>query len=471
MRINAEFIKKYDRRGPRYTSYPPATFFTTQYDEKTHREQLILSNENQKSNISIYIHIPFCPVRCSYCGCTQEGMQGRNYVREYVDAVLLEIERVAGYLDKNRLVTQVHWGGGTPNAIHLDFIEEIMNALRKNFTFPKEEKHTAENLVNPLEIAMEIDPSLISVEKLERLRKMGFNRVSFGVQDFDEKVLEIVNRKASRIPIPELVSVCREIGFKGINLDFIYGLPKQTRESFQKTIQKAVHSNPDRIVTFSYAHVPWFKPYQKELENYSIPTSDEKLDMFLDSLDQITKAGYTVIGMDHYAKPDDELSLALRNKQLHRNFQGYASKFTTGQVYAFGCSSISQLETSYGQNVKSSGEYVKRIMANEFAIEKGYVLSKEQRKRRFMINEIMCNGELSLSQVSENFSIEKEDLLEELGTSLEKCQEFVDDGLLEISQPLETIRVTKKGWLTVRSIAMAFDPMLEEKTERYSKTL
>ena len=463
--VDRNFLLKYDVRAPRYTSYPPATHFSADYTCDMHREQLIDSNVRGDKNISLYVHIPFCPVRCLYCGCNQEDLQGRDFVSVYVDTILLEIERVAAYIDRDRKVTQVHWGGGTPNSIHPDFIEKIMLKLREQFSFPQPGSKEEE-----IEIAMEIDPSIISLEKLERFRQLGFNRVSFGVQDFNLQVLEIVNRRPSKIPIPELVAACRKMGYRGINLDFIYGLPGQKLENFAETIDLAIASDPDRIVTFSYAHVPWVKNHQSDLEKYVIPSADEKLEMFLMSLHKISHAGYAVIGMDHYAKFDDELSRARENGKLHRNFQGYASRETTGQVYAFGCSSISQLEYSYAQNVKTSREYVARMNESEFAIEKGIVLTEQNYRDRAIITELMCNGKIDVNHIASITGSTREQILNYFSELVPQLQSYVDDHLLKIDLP-DKIEVTKDGWLAVRSIATHFDPLLKNDSSRYSKAL
>ncbi len=456
--MNLELFKKYNKPGPRYTSYPPATFFQGGFTPEKYIEQISRSNNDQPQNMSFYVHIPFCPRLCHFCGCTTGISQKEEVIRRYVDAVITEIENVAKYLDKNRKVSQIHWGGGTPNSIKLDYVEEIMNTFHKHFSF-----------IDKPEIAMECHPAYLEYEDIDRLAASGFNRLSLGVQDFHDDVLKTVNREPSKYPVKELVDYLKKKGFRGVNLDLIYGLPGQTKESFAENIRKTIDVSPDRIATFSYAHVPWVKAAQKILEKRGLPTPDEKLQMFETGLNMLTKAGYMAIGMDHYAKADDDLALALKNKRLHRNFQGYATRETTGQVYGFGSSSITQLWGGYIQNVKTSQQYVEQIEAQGLAPDRYYLMHENELVIREVITEIMCNGHIDFNEIGESFHKTADEIKEIVEFSPDKLQQFMDDGLVSIEG--NVVRVHKEGFFVVRNIAMAFDPMLKTSDAMYSKTI
>ncbi len=456
--MNLNIFKKYNKPGPRYTSYPPATFFKGGFSTEQYIEQIARSNDDQPQNISLYVHIPFCPRLCHFCGCNTGISQREEVIRRYVDAIITEIENVAKYLDKNRKVSQIHWGGGTPNSIRLDYVEEIMATLQKHFQF-----------IEKPEIAMECHPAYLEYEDIDRLAAAGFNRLSLGVQDFDEEVLKLVNRAASKYPVKDLVHYLKEKGFRGVNLDLIYGLPGQTKESFARNIQKTIDVSPDRLATFSYAHVPWVKAAQKILEKRGLPTPDEKLQMFETGHNLLTEAGYVAIGMDHYAKADDDLTLALNNKTLRRNFQGYATSETTGQVYGFGSSSITQLWGGYVQNVKTSQQYVQEIEANGLAPDKAYLMTDNNLVVREVIAEIMCNGRMNFEEIGQQFGKTAAEVKKIVAFNPEKLKEFLQDDLVSING--NEVNVHKEGFFIVRNIAMAFDPLLETTDAMYSKTI
>lgn len=366
MIIEKDLIKKYNVSGPRYTSYPPANFFHNGFNASDYLKEIEASNVQSPENVSLYIHIPFCPQRCHFCGCSTVIAQKRSIVERYLDALKQEIRNVSSHLNLNRKVTQIHWGGGTPNSISMTFIKDIMDYIKSIFILDKN-----------AEIAMECSPAYLEFSHIDQLSEMGFNRVSLGIQDFREDVLKAVNRQAPRHSVKDLVNYLHIKGFRGINLDFIYGLPLQTIKSFSETLEKAIEIRPDRIVTFSYAHVPWVKQAQKQLEKIGLPGADEKMEMYLNGIEQMQKAGYTFLGIDHFVLPDDDLALAYKNKKLHRNFQGYCTLETTGQVYGFGSSSISQLWGAYAQNFKDFPKYIELIEKNGYAIERGYKLKRD----------------------------------------------------------------------------------------------
>lgn len=458
MIVNKDFINKYNVSGPRYTSYPPANFFHTGFNASDYVAQIEASNNQNPENISLYIHIPFCPQRCHFCGCSTVIAQKRSIVERYLDAMKQEIRNVSSHLDLNRRVTQIHWGGGTPNSISMKFIKDIMDFIKSVFTLDKN-----------AEIAMECSPAYLEFSHIDQLAEMGFNRLSLGIQDFREDVLKAVNRQGSKHSVKDLVDYLRRKGFRGINLDFIYGLPLQTVQSFSETLEKAIEIRPDRLVTFSYAHVPWVKQAQKQLEKIGLPGPDDKMEMYLNSIAQMEKAGYTFLGIDHFVLPDDDLAVAFKNKKLHRNFQGYCTLETTGQVYGFGASSISQLWGAYAQNFKDFPKYIELIEQNGYAIERGYALTKDEQIIRSVVNSIMCNGLLQFDEIAGQFKMTKEELKKTIQFDLSKFDTLLSDGLVEINS--SAIKVCENGHLFERNIAMALDPALKKGENVYSRTV
>ncbi len=456
--MNIQILNKYNKPGPRYTSYPPATFFHDGANSESYQKMLVQSNSHQPENISLYIHIPFCRQLCHFCGCNTAGYPGGSLVEQYIDALIKEIHSVSQLIDTSRPLTQIHWGGGTPNAIHLSLVEKVMNELLAIYQpTPK------------AEIAMECNPAMLELEDIDQLAAMGFNRLSLGIQDFNDDVLKLVNRKPSKHPVEALVARMKANKMDGVNIDLIYGLPGQTPESFQKSIEKAISIGPDRLVTFSYAHVPWVKAAQKVLEKHGLPSTEDKLAMFELAYTLLTQNGYEAIGMDHYAKPHDELSIALKNKKLHRNFQGYCTRETTGQVYGFGATSIAQLQGGYYQNIKDTRKYIELINSTGFAVERGYELTTIDAIRRTVINEIMCNGLVEFDKLAADYEISIDELKEITGFSMERLAPYIQDNLLETDG--KTLRLLENGFLVVRNIAMEFDPLLNKKTGMYSKTV
>jgi oxygen-independent coproporphyrinogen-3 oxidase len=453
-----ELLIKYNESGPRYTSYPPATFFDSKFSNSDHERHVIESNNENPSNISIYIHIPFCPQICHFCGCTTESGYTKPFLERYVDAVIKEINHVAKKIDKKRKVTQVHWGGGTPNAISYRYIEKITNKLYDEFKF-----------ASSYEMAIECNPAHLEFRHIELLKKFGFNRISLGIQDFRDDVLEAINRKPSKHKIEDIVSKIKSEGFTGTNIDLVYGLPLQTVSSFKKTVERAIELHTERLVTFSYAHVPSVLPRQKILEKIGFPNSNEKASMYEDSYKKFVNSGYISIGMDHYSLPEDEFAVALKNKNLHRNFQGYCTRETTGQVYAFGASAISQLSSAYSQNIKNAAQYIKAIEANNLAIFRGYSVTKEQKVIRDVINNLMCNYYVNFKDIADKNEISINKLYEIIDFSYENFDEFVRDGILEISN--DKINVYENGRLFTRNIAMKFDPLVKKNIGTYSKTI
>ena len=458
MSVSTEFLNKYNVSGPRYTSYPPANFFNNAFSVSDYIGELKASNSQIPNDISIYIHIPFCPCRCHFCGCSTVIAQKKSVVERYIAAIKIEITNVASHLDLQRKVTQIHWGGGTPNSIEMRFIREIMEHIRSIFSISEK-----------AEIAMECSPAYLEFSDIDDLAEMGFNRMSLGIQDFREDVLKVVNRMGPKYPVNEIVDYLRTKNFRGINLDFIYGLPLQTAESFTKTLEQAIAIRPDRIVTFSYAHVPWVKKAQKQLEKTGLPSPEVKMEMLVNSIAQLEAAGYISIGIDHFVLPDDDLAIAFQEKKLHRNFQGYCTLETTGQVYGFGASSIGQFWGAYAQNIKEFPKYIEAIEETGYAIERGYKLNQEEQIIRTIVNNIMCNGVLVFDEIAGQFDSRVENIKDLVKFNPANFEDFISDGLMVMKD--STITVLDKGFIFARNIAMALDPAYNQSENIYSKTV
>lgn len=458
MQISTALFQKYNIPVPRYTSYPPATAFHNAFSKADYIQQIKKSNQAEPQNISIYIHIPFCTQRCHFCGCNTALSKSEDQITRYVRTLIKEIRNVAQYIDNTRLVTQVSWGGGTPNSIHMDHIRNIMSVLHSEFQFA------------PFaEIAMECSPAYLDFRDVDLLQGMGFNRLSLGIQDFHANVLKAVNRRAPKHDIKEMLPYLKSKGFKGVNIDLIYGLPLQTPESYQENIEQIIQLQPDRLATFSYAHIPWFNKAQTLMDKYPAPSPEQKLQMLVDTINTMTAHEYEVIGMDHFAKKDDALGMAKQNQQLHRNFQGYNTLETTGQVYAFGASGISQMNGAFAQNIKNYEQYIAAIEADELAVERGYILNQEEMIIRDSINQIMCNGYLDFEQIAQSYSCSVDDFLRITQFDVSRLDALLQDHLVEYKDNI--IQVTPEGMLIVRNVAVAFDPSYTLKEGQYSNTL
>ena len=316
---------------------------------------------------------------------------------------------------------------------------------------------------------MECSPAYLEYSDIDQLAEMGFNRMSLGIQDFREDVLKVVNRMGPKYPVKEIVDYLRTKGFRGINLDFIYGLPLQTPESFKETLKQAIEIRPDRIVTFSYAHVPWVKKAQKQLEKIGLPTPEDKMEMLVNSIAQMEEAGYISIGIDHFVLPDDDLAIAFKSKKLHRNFQGYCTLETTGQVYGFGASSIGQFYGAYAQNLKDFPKYIEAVEQTGYAIERGYKLTRDEQIVRSIVNSIMCNGILVFEEIADQFNLTVQEIKELVKFSPTKFEDLILDDLMVLEG--DKIRIHEKGFMFARNIAMALDPAYNQGDNIYSKTV
>lgn len=449
--MNKELIAKYNVSVPRYTSYPPANFFH-EYSESEYIKAVEASNTTGTRNLSFYFHIPFCKRLCHYCGCNSYPMQKDAQVKEYIEALHKEIDLVAKHIDKQRRISQIHYGGGSPTALPADALQAFNEHLFSIF-----------GTIEHPEIAIECHPGFLSEEDWRALIGAHFNRFSIGVQDFDEEVLKIVNRQPSALPFNAIVAMLREAG-ASINMDFLFGLPKQTPESFRHAIEQAAALRPDRITTFSYGHCPWIFKRQQILERAGLPASEAKAKMFTNAQEVLLNAGYEGIGLDHFVLATDELAEAVRNHQLHRNFQGYCTRRTTGQVYAFGVTGISQLDSAYAQNSKSFPEYIEQIGQGRLPVRKGFELTAEQQVARIVIETLMCNYHIDWSVLAEKLGMPKETIKKAVRYDERKLHDMAEDGIITCHG--EEITVTAAGHPFVRNVAASFDPMLSADTDK-----
>ena len=450
-----DLIKRYDKSGPRYTSYPTAVQF---HDGFTldHYQQARESSDH--GPMSLYVHIPFCSHVCYYCACNKVITKRKEKAQPYLDRLYKEMElRSSGY-DKNRPIEQLHWGGGTPTFITHEQMTELMGKMREHFNLLDTEDR---------DYSIEIDPRELREGTLAHLKSLGFNRVSLGVQDFDEKVQKAVNRvQPLEMTRDTLNEACR-LGFKSINIDLIYGLPFQTRESFAQTLKTVLELDPDRLSVFNYAHLPERFMPQRRINEADLPSGEEKLGMLEDSIQMLTQAGYHYVGMDHFAKPDDSLAQAQMAGKLHRNFQGYTTHEDCDLV-ALGVSSISQVGDAYFQNSADIEEYMAQIDEDKLPIKRGVILTNEDDLRRAVIKQLICHFELDYETFNQAFGI---NFTQHFAEELASLSNYIEDGLVQLSD--NGILVTPKGGLLIRNICMAFDEYLTrpQHSVRYSKVI
>jgi oxygen-independent coproporphyrinogen-3 oxidase len=457
--FNTDLIKRYDVAAPRYTSYPTAVQFIEGFDAMTYRRFTAASNnELIPKPLSLYVHLPFCRSLCYYCGCTKKVTRHEQQGVRYLELLHAEIEMQGKLFDHDREVEQLHFGGGTPTFHDDDQLTELMGQLGKHFSLSKDDSR---------EFSIEVDPRTVGNERLAKLAEVGFNRISLGVQDIDPKVQKAVNRIQDPQTTLDMVEDSRKLGFNSVSIDLIYGLPLQTVESFSKTIDTVVAARPDRLAVYNYAHMPHIFRAQRMIDKSDIPSPETKLDLMELTIRKLTEEGYVYIGMDHFALPDDELTLAQREGHLQRNFQGYSTRRQCDLV-GLGVSAIGKVGDCYAQNLKDIPSWQSAVADGRLPIWRGVSLKTEDRLRRSIIESIMCHGEVTFEQFETNFTIDfNEHFAPELG-HLEQQQE---DGLLIIGD--EGFKATPEGRLLLRNIAMLFDEYLQtaENAPRFSRVI
>lgn len=450
MQWDHKLIEKYNINGPRYTSYPTALALNSDFD----LANINLAIEQSGSALSLYIHIPFCHKLCYYCGCNKVITKHQHKADIYLDNLALEMALYSPKL-LNKTINQLHLGGGTPTFLTEVQLSRLMKMIHQSFT-----------LTADAEISIEIDPRSCSDQKLAHLRRLGFNRVSFGVQDLDQKVQIAINRVQDTELIRRQVNLSKQLGFSSINLDLIYGLPFQHTQSFQQTLTEIIKLSPDRISLFSYAHLPERFAAQRKLDNDSLPNAATKLELQQQGITAFVNAGYQFIGMDHFAKPQDSLAKAQQAGKLQRNFQGYT---TAGQdaLIGLGVSSISQVNGVLWQNSKVVTDYYKPLQTGDYPVERGFSLNADDKLRAALISQIICHFELDIEQFSTKWQIAN--FWQYFANAKQKLSPFIEDGLVEIKQ--NNIIVSQTGRLWVRSICACFDAYLNQGQQRYSKVV
>ncbi|MES9855449.1 MAG: oxygen-independent coproporphyrinogen III oxidase [Sedimenticola sp.] len=442
--FDLSLINKYDYSGPRYTSYPTAPQFHEAFGESEYRDTARRSNE-KGSPLSLYFHIPFCDTICFYCACNKIATKDRSMGADYLARVYKEIAMQGALFDSSRKVEQLHWGGGTPTFISHQEMRELMRVTGEHFTLMDDDRG---------EYSIEIDPREATEETIKTLREIGFNRLSMGVQDLDEKVQRAVNRVQSEAETMTVLEAAHDNGFRSVSIDLIYGLPFQTSNSFMSTLDRIIEVGPDRLSVFNYAHLPQiFKP-QRRINESELPPAEVKLEILQMTIEHLTAAGYVYIGMDHFARPDDELAIAQRDGTLYRNFQGYSTHAECDLV-AMGVTSIGMIDATYSQNLRGLDEYYQQIDSGQLAVFRGLELNRDDLIRRDVITRLICHFQMDFSAIEEAWGINFGNYF---ANDLPKLQGMAQDGLLSVSG--SRITVLPRGRLLIRNICMAFDQYL-----------
>ena len=456
LQVSEDFLARYNRPGPRYTSYPTAPVWNDAFGpqdlEAVHKEA-----DQARTPVSLYMHIPFCESLCLFCACNVIIQKNKQVAPPYLDTLKREIAHVGAAISRERPVTQFHWGGGTPTYLSPEQIEDLFSFTRERFTFGPD-----------AEVGIEVDPRVTSHEHLKVLRKLGFNRLSMGIQDFQAVVQKAIHRIQPFEMTAELIAEARRLGFDSINVDLIYGLPYQTPQSFADTVGQILRLNPDRVALFSYAHVPWLKKQQGSFAAF-LPEGMQKFEIFRTGLLKFIEAGYLYIGMDHFARPGDELAVSQRNRTLHRNFQGYTTK-AGADLYGMGVTAISGIQDAYAQNQRDLASWEKAVAERGIATMRGYRLSDDDRLRRSVIGRLLCHTVVFKDEISREFGV---DFDQYFASELRNLESAREDGLVLLESG--AIRATWLGRIFIRNLAMVFDPYLEKQQLNakplFSKTL
>jgi oxygen-independent coproporphyrinogen III oxidase len=454
--FDAELIRRYDKAGPRYTSYPTAVQFRESFGEAEYRAVAEASNTGG-APLSLYFHLPFCDTVCYYCACNKIVTKNRKRTAPYLERLFREIELQGALFDRSRTVDQLHWGGGTPTFLSIDEMRALMRKTREHFRLRDDDSG---------EYSIEVDPREANAEIIGLLRELGFNRLSLGVQDFDPTVQKAVNRIQSEAETFAVLDAARATGFRSVNMDLIYGLPHQTVASFAATLDKVIAAGPDRLSVFNYAHLPELFKTQRQIDTASLPAPGEKLAILQHTIERLTAAGYVYIGMDHFARPDDELAVAQREGSLYRNFQGYSTHADCDLV-AMGITAIGKVGDSYSQNVKTLDEYSALLDAGHLPVFRGIVLSDDDKLRRAVITQLICHFELNYARIEQTFNVRFRDYFV---AELDALQAMQADGLLEVGA--HSIVVRPVGKLLIRNICMVFDTYLRAAhKQQFSKVI
>jgi oxygen-independent coproporphyrinogen-3 oxidase len=459
VKFNTELIKRYDLAGPRYTSYPTAVQFMEGFDAEAYSRFTAASNsELIPKPLSLYVHLPFCKSLCYYCGCMKKVTRHEHQADRYLELLEREIELQGKLFDHDREVVQLHFGGGTPTFHDDEKLHRLMACLGEHFSLSGDESR---------EFSIEVDPRTVGNDRLGQLAAMGFNRISLGVQDIDPKVQKAVNRIQDPEATLAMIEGSRKLGFNSVSVDLIYGLPLQTAESFGQTIDTVVAAKPDRLAVYNYAHLPHLFRAQRMIDSKDIPSPETKLELMELTIDRLTEAGYVYIGMDHFALPDDELTVAQREGGLQRNFQGYSTRRECDLV-GLGVSAIGKVGDCYAQNIKDLPSWQSAVSEGQLPIWRGVSLTTEDRLRRSVIESIMCHGEVRFHEFESNYSI---DFHDHFSLELGNLQQLETDGLIVMGD--DEFQVTPEGRLLLRAIAMIFDEYLQEpqSTPKFSRVI
>ncbi len=444
LEVTPEMIQRYNRPGPRYTSYPTVPVwkegeFADDYAASLHKE-----GQNEQP-LSLYVHIPFCQQLCTFCGCNKYITNNQNIVEKYLTALEQEIAGVAERLGQRKELAQIHFGGGTPTFLNPEQLSRVVEMIVSRF-----------DALEDCEWAFEANPRVTTTKQVEVLYELGFRRVSFGVQDLDPAIQRAINRNQTAEQSWETLETARSLGYKSINLDLVYGLPLQTQHGFRKTLEEVNKMRPDRLAVYSFAYLPgMFKTHERAIKEKDLPTPEEKINIYLEAINFFAEAGYVMIGMDHYALPEDELAQALKNRTLHRNFMGYTTLHNMAQI-GVGVSAISDFGDSYWQNPKELDQYMEETVNNKLIPRRGLLLEKEDQLRRKVIETLMCHGEITIQDFEFLYELDFRQHFAEAWTQLEK---FEEEGLVKLSPT--KIELTPLGMLFTRNLAMPFDRHLK----------
>ena len=454
--VSRELLQKHDKPGPRYTSYPTVPAWSKDFGADDYLDALRELATRPDDELSLYLHLPFCAKHCHYCGCNAIVSREKDAVDRYLDRVEREMDMVADVIGRERRAVQIHWGGGTPNYLKPHQVERALGLFRDRFDVTPE-----------AEVSLEIDPRIGSPEQAEHLRSVGFNRISMGIQDFDLGVQKAIGRKQSLERTLRVFHGCRDAGFDGVNVDLVYGLPGQTRESFTETLEVVIEQQPDRVACFSYAHVPWVKPNQEKVDTTHMVSGWEKFELFQLTIAMFEDAGYDWIGIDHFAKRDDELAVALRERRLHRSFMGYTTR-PAPHMLAFGMSGIGEVCDRFIQNSADIDQWGESIDEGRLPVIRGHRLNDDDRLRRLAILNLMCNNELPWALTERDFGAPANDLLAD---GLAAMQPYVDEGFVAFDD--DRLRITDLGRHFARNVSMELDAYFDRDSDKplFSRTV